>query len=131
MTNTNRLAIVVTIVNLVLLVVLLSQARPAVAQNDDAVLRGRSLELVDAKGQVRAEFKVEADGEALFRMRDSRGTIRVKLGAGDDGSGLLLLDGATEPGVQIIARRSATADRPATTRINLTGANGQQRTITP
>jgi len=35
------------------------------------------------------------------------------------------------PGVQIIARRAATADRPATTRINLTGADGQQRTITP
>lgn len=131
MTKTNRLAIVVTAVNLVLLVVLLSQARPAVAQDDDSVLRGRSLELVDAKGQIRAEFKVEADGEALFRMRDSRGTIRVKLGAGDDGSGLLLLDGATEPGVQITARRSATADRPATTRISLTGANGQRRTITP
>lgn len=131
MTNTNRLAIVVTVVNLALLVVLLSQDRAAVAQADDSVLRGRSLELVDAKGQVRAEFKVEADGEALFRMRDSTGAIRVKLGAGDNGSGLLLIDETTEPGVQIIARRAPTADRPATTRINLTGADGQRRTITP
>ena len=131
MTNTNRLAIVVTAINLVLLVVVLSQARPAVAQSDDSVLRGRSLELVDAKGQVRAEFKVEPDGEALLRMRDSTGSIRVKLGAGDNGSGLLLIDETTEPGVQIIARRAATADRPATTRINLTGADGQRRTITP
>lgn len=131
MTNTNRFAILVTTVNLVLLVVLLNQDRPAVAQGDDSVLRGRSLELVDTTGQIRAEFKVEPNGEALFRMRDSKGTIRVKLGAGDDGSGLLLIDETTEPGVQIIARRSATADRPATTRIDLTGASGQRRTITP
>lgn len=131
MTRTNRLTVVVTVVNLALLVVLLSHGRPAGAQGDDSVLRGRSLELVDAKGQVRAEFKVVSDGEALFRMRDSTGSIRVKLGAGDNGSGLLLIDETTEPGVQIIARRSATADRPATTRISLTGADGQQRTITP
>jgi hypothetical protein len=131
MTSTNRLASVVTIVNLVLLVVLLSHNRAAVAQDDPSVLRGRSLELVDAKGQVRAEFNVEPDGEALFRMRDSGGAIRVKLGAGDNGSGLLLIDETTEPGVQIIARRAATAERPATTRINLTGADGHQRTITP
>jgi hypothetical protein len=131
MTKTNRLAIVVTVVNFALLVVLLSHDRAAVAQDDDSVLRGRSLELVDAKGQIRAEFKVEPDGEALFRMRDSTGSIRVKLGAGDNGSGLLLIDETTGPGVQIIARRAATADRPTTTRINLTGADGQQRTITP
>jgi hypothetical protein len=131
MIGTSRLAIVVTVVNLVLLAVLLSHDRAAVAQDDPSVLRGRSLELVDAKGQVRAEFKVEPDGEALFRMRDSAGAIRVKLGAGDDGSGLLLIDETTEPGVQIIARRAATPDRPATTRINLTGADGQRRTITP
>lgn len=130
MTNTQRLATVVTIVNLLLLVILLSHDRAAVAQGD-SVLRGRSLELVDAAGQVRAEFIVEPDGEALFRMRDSAGTIRVKLGAGDSGSGLLLIDETTEPGVQIIARRSATATRPTTTSINLAGAGGQRRTITP
>ena len=130
MTNTQRFTIVVTLVNLVLLVILLGHDRAAVAQSD-SVLRGRSLELVDAAGQVRAEFIIEPDGEALFRMRDSAGTIRVKLGAGDSGSGLLLIDETTEPGVQIIARRSATATRPTTTSINLTGAAGQRRTITP
>jgi hypothetical protein len=62
---------------------------------------------------------------------DSAGTIRVKLGGGTTGSGLLLLDETAEPGVQIIARRSATADRQATTSINLIGPGGQRRTITP
>lgn len=131
MLNTHRLAILVTLVNLVLLVVLLSHDRAAVAQGDGSVLRRRGLALVDDAGQVRAELTVEADGEALFRMRDSAGIIRVKVGAGDNGSGLLLLDETTEPGVQIIARRSATATRPTTTSINLTGVGGQRRTITP
>lgn len=130
MTNTQRIAVVLTVVNLVLLVILLGNNRAAVAQSD-SVLRGRSLELVDGAGQVRAEITVEPDGEALLRMRDAAGTIRVKLGAGDSGSGLLLLDETTEPGVQIIARRSATATRPTTTSINLAGPAGQRRTITP
>jgi len=131
MTNTQRLAIVVTIVNLVLLLVVLSHDRAVVAQGNAPVLRGQGLELVDAAGQVRAQFSIESDGEVLFRMRDAAGTIRVKLGAGDSGSGLLLIDETTEPGVQIIARRSATPTRPTTTSINLAGAAGQRRTITP
>jgi hypothetical protein len=131
MTNIHRLVIVIGVINLVVLVTLLSQNRAVWAQGDAPMLRGRGLELVDATGQVRAQFTVEPDGEAVFRMRDQAGTIRVKLGAGDAGSGLLLIDETTEPGVQIIARRSATAGRPVTTSINLTGAGGQRRTIVP
>jgi hypothetical protein len=131
MTNTHRLSIVVTALNLVLLLALLSRTGAADSQSAATVLRGRGLELIDAEGRVRAQFNVEPDGEAVFRIRDAGGTIRVKLGAGDAGSGLLLLDETTEPGVQIIARRSPTSARPATTSINLTGADGQRRTITP
>jgi hypothetical protein len=131
MTRAQRFAVIVTVINLVLMVVVLTHERVAVAQSDASVLRGRSLELVDATGQIRAEFTVEPDNEAVFRLRDSAGIIRVKLGAGDNGSGLLFLDETTEPGVQIVARRSATSTRPTTTSINLTGADGQRRTITP
>ena len=99
MTNIPRLAVVVTVINLVLLVFLLTQHPSAIAQGDASVLRGRGLELVDATGQVRAQFNVEPGGEAVFRMRDESGTIRVKLGAGAEGSALLLLDETTEPGV--------------------------------
>ena len=129
MTNIPRFAVVVTVINLVLLVFVLTQHRSAVAQA--SVLRGRGLELVDATGQVRAQFNVEPDGEAVFRMRDASGTIRVKLGAGAEGSALLLLDETTELGVQILARRTPTARHPATTSINLTGADGRRRAITP
>ncbi len=131
MSNTPRLAVILTVVNLVLLVVVLTHDNSALAQDDTRILRGRGLELVDSTGQVRAQFNVEPDGEAVFRMRDAKGTIRVKLGAGDDGSGLLLIDETTEPGVQIIARRTATPTRPTTTSINLFGSDGRRRVITP
>ena len=131
MTNAHRLTIVLAALNLVLLLGLLSRTGAAGSQSEAPVLRGQGLELVDAQGRVRGQFAVEPDGEAVFRIRDAAGTIRVKLGAGDGGSGLLLLDETTEPGIQIIARRSPTSGRPATTSINLTGADGQRRTITP
>ena len=130
MTKNHPLAVVLTVVNLVLLIVVLTQGS-ALTQGDASILRGRGLELVDAAGQVRAQFNVERDGEAVFRLRDANGTIRVKLGAGNDGSGLLLIDETTEPGVHIIARRAATPTRPITTSINLTGSDGQRRVIQP
>jgi hypothetical protein len=129
-TNLNRVAVLVTAANFVLLLVLVTE-RPASAQRDSTILRGSGLELIDASGRVRAQFNVEASGEAVFRLRDSSGTIRVKLSAGDGGSGLLLIDETTEPAVQMIARRSASSTQPTTTRINLTGASGQRRTIAP
>jgi hypothetical protein len=127
------LVICLAIVNLVLLGVLLALAlgRSKLATGDVPVLRARALELVDVSGQVRAQLRVEPDGEAVFRLRDENGTIRVKLSASRNGSGLLLLDETTEPGVQIIARRAAAADRPTTTSINLFGQDGQRRIITP
>jgi hypothetical protein len=52
-----------------------------------------------------ARLSVESNGEAVFRMRDAEGTIRVKLGASKDGSGLVLLDERTEPGLHVLASR--------------------------
>jgi hypothetical protein len=39
----------------------------------------------------------------VFRLLDQGGAIRVKLGAWRGGSGLLLNDDATEPGVHLLA----------------------------
>ena len=41
-------------------------------------------------------------------MMDAKGTIRVKLGASEEGSGLVLLDDNTEPGVHLLASRGGT-----------------------
>jgi hypothetical protein len=92
-----------------LLAVLLRSAPPPALADEPRTVRARAIELVDEGGQVRASLQVEAGGEAVFRMRDATGAIRVKLGASEDGSGLLLLDDRTEPAVHLLAKRAGTS----------------------
>lgn len=125
-----RFAPVLLIMNLVLLALVFTQRQSSAAQAIEPVLRARTLELVDARGRVRSRLNVEPGGEVVFRLFDQTGTIRVKLGAGEDGSGLVLNDETTEPGVHIIARRAPLPERQ-TTSITLTGAGGRQRVVTP
>ncbi len=129
MMKTQRLTIILVILNLGLLSVVLTQGNPVLAQEQAQILRARGLELVDDAGQVRASFILES--EAVLRLFDANGTLRVKLGAGSTGSGLVLLDENTELGVQIIARREATPTSANTTSISLTGSDGKRRMITP
>lgn len=132
--TTQRLSLTLSAINLALLLILGAQAGPTHAQGGQAVtpvLRGHLLELVDHSGQVRSRINIEESGEVAFRLLDEKGTIRVKLGARSDGSGLLLLDEETEIGVHMIARRSPTPDRPATTAITLRGAAGRERVLKP
>lgn len=112
----DRLAVVVTVVNLVFLMFLASQLRPVAAQGTEGVLRGRALELVDDHGRVRAEIKVlpaepnlkMPDGTVGYpetvqlRLIDSNGGPNVKLGATEDGSGLVL--GGEDGYVQVLSR---------------------------
>ncbi len=126
-----RFALVLLVVNLVVLTLFFTRQRASAAQAIEPILRARTLELVDGRGRVRSRLSVESDGEVIFRLFDQTGTIRVKLGAGESGSGLVLNDETTEPGVHIVARRAAIPGRPKTTSITLTGAGGQQRVITP
>lgn len=109
---------------LLLAAALAAQAVRASADPPPGIVRARAIELVDEDGRVRAQLNVEAGGEAVLRLRDSKGEIRVKLGAGGDGSGLLLLDGSTEPGIHMLANTSGTS-------VSLTSRNGQRRVIEP
>jgi hypothetical protein len=111
------------LVNLVRPVVLPSMAR-AEEEQIASVVRARSIELVDARGRTRAQLTVEADGEAVFRMRDDGGAVRVKLGASRDGSGLVLLNDRTEPGVHVLAARAGTS-------LTLAAAGKEPRVLTP
>lgn len=88
--KTNRLAMALTIINFLLLIVLLVQSRAIANQTIPQVLRARAFELVDENGQVRAQLNVESNGEVVFRLRDQNGMIHVKLGASEEGPGLLL-----------------------------------------
>ncbi len=120
----HRLLVVLTGVNALFMAVSLTQANRLSAAGDADTVRARTIELVDQQGRVRAQLKVEPDGEAVFRLRDTRGEVRVKLGAGGDGSGLVLLDGATEPGIHMLAKDSGTS-------LTLTSRGGQRRVIVP
>jgi hypothetical protein len=117
MTNWQRPAVILTVLNFVLLIFVVFQVRPVSAAPDVApVLRGRALELVDDHGRVRAEIKVfpaqpnlkMPDGtvgypEAVqLRLIDSGGGPNVKLVAAEDGSGLVL--GGEAGYVQILSR---------------------------
>jgi hypothetical protein len=127
-----RLALALTVINLVLLFLLLTQERSTAAQDISPMLRVRTLALVDDRGQVRARLHVKPLGEVVeLDLFDKNGIIRVKLGAGEDGSGLVLSDGTSEAGVHLLARRVGTAALPNTTSITLKGADGQQSVIRP
>ena len=123
--RTTRVAALVTGLNLFLVVALLVRARASAQTAAPAsVLRGQALELVDERGQLRARFNVEADGQVVLRLLDERGTIRVKLGADEEGSGLLLANDATEPGVHLLAKASGSSMR-------VVNKDGRERLITP
>src|SRR5687768_9044799 len=102
--NTLPIAVSLGILNLAVLVGAGGHASAARGQTGKDVLRGSALELVDEGGTPRARIDVEPGGEVVFRLLDQQGTIRVKLGAGKEGSGLLLANDATEPGVHILAK---------------------------
>jgi hypothetical protein len=127
---TGRLVMVLTAANLVLLSLTLTQALASPQRSIDPVLRGSALELVDDAGRIRSRLSVERDGEVVLRLLDQNGTIRVKLGAGKHGSGLVLLDETTEPGVHLLARRNSSGERPGTTGLTLR-AGDQTRIIKP
>jgi hypothetical protein len=130
MTRGERLCVLLSVLNVILLGAVLAERTVVDASQDAPILRGRGLELVDGAGRTRAQFTIEPDGEGVFRIRDAAGTIRVKLGAGPNGSGLLLLDETTEPGVHLIARRASTSGG-TTTSISLSGGDGKRRLIMP
>jgi hypothetical protein len=119
-----RVAVALTAVNLAILLAGLTQARPSSAQAGVEVLRGRALELVDGRGQMRARLNVESNGEVVLRLLDQEGTIRVKLGAAKDGSGLLLANDATEPGIHLLAGAAGS-------RIRVANKDGRERVIAP
>jgi hypothetical protein len=74
------------------------QLRPAFAQGDLQVLRGRGLEIVDAQGRVRASISVlppskatageEQSETVLLRLITERGRPTVKIGSSEPTSGL-------------------------------------------
>jgi hypothetical protein len=115
--KTHRAVIALVVLNLVLLTVQLAHSRPVARNAIAPVLRGSALELVDEHGRVRAEIKVlpalpdvkMPDGTTGYpesvqlRLISSTGSPHVKLGASEDGAGLVL-GGEKNAYVQILSR---------------------------
>ena len=134
----NRLAIAVTVINLVILIFNLTHTSPATADGVVPVLRGRSLEIVDDQGKVRASIKIHPadktfkmpDGKigypetVMFRLIDAKGRPEVKLGASEQGGGLGIV-GATDSTHLILQAEGAD------TSLKLTNKDGRQQLIKP
>lgn len=91
--KTQRLLIAALCANLILMTFI--AARPSAESFDKISVQ--EFQLVDSKNKERVSIKIEDTGEVVFRMRDGGGTIRVKVGAGDNGSGFVFLDDQTNP----------------------------------
>jgi hypothetical protein len=100
------LLIALLIVNLILLALVLSPLRvlhaQPVSERIPAVLRARSLEIVDAGGRTRAQIVVAPAAPrngvkypetVLFRLIDSEGQPTIKMAASVEGSGMDMLGG--------------------------------------
>jgi hypothetical protein len=113
-----RLLIALTVINFGLLALLLTQARISVGPGgtrvwtnvQGSVLRGRSLEIIDDEGRVRAGIMVHpadpaaaalSGGTAILRLVDENGRPSVKLATTRQGGGLALVVSLRAPYVQL------------------------------
>ena len=136
--KTQRLGIALTVINLVILMTTLAQTRPTTADGVVPVLKGRSLEIVDDQGRVRASIKLHPadqtfkmpDGKigypetVMFRLIDAKGRPEVKLGASEQGGGLGIV-GATDS-THLILQAEGTD-----TSLKLKNDDGRQQLIKP
>ena len=124
----NRFALALTVLNALAMLAFWSQQQVARAQAVPDILRAKGLEIVDDRGIVRAQIVVQPnDGGVLFRLIDQQRKPLVKLGAGADGSGLMLTgDPARQDwsGIQVLAR-------PAGNTLRLLNLDGRERVIKP
>jgi hypothetical protein len=136
--KTQRLAIFLTVINLGIMIVTLAHSRQATADNVAPVLRGRSLEILDDQGRVRASIKLHPadpsvkmpDGKTgypdtvMFRLIDPKGRPEVKIGASEQGGGIGLIGDSDS--TQILLQAEG-----ADASLKLTNKDGRQQIIKP
>src|SRR5262245_294438 len=124
----NRFVLAMTFLNVLAMIVFWSQQQAARAQAVPDILRARGLEIVDDRGIVRAQIIVQPnDGDVLFRLIDQKQKPLVKLGAGANGSGLMLTGDPVRQdwsGIQVLAK-------PAGSTLRLLNLDGKERVIKP
>ena len=133
---TQRVSLVLALVNLALLITLLAQIRPAGAEAVPPVLRGRALQIVDDQGRVRASLAVlpatkQANGETsaetvLLRLITERGRPSVKIGASEQAAGVSLAGPSGTTDTYVILEAKGTASS-----LRLRNEDGREQRIAP
>jgi hypothetical protein len=110
-----RIAIGVTVINLILLVFLVAQTYRTQAGETPAILRGRGLQIVDDQDRIRAEILVHGPEQVngrtypetvLFRMATAQRAPLMKLTVSEEGSAMGLSDDSQPGGVELHANRN-------------------------
>jgi hypothetical protein len=127
----------VMVLNLALLALALAQQfRPALAQQELPVLRGRALEIVDPQGRIRASITVlpaskSSSGEeqpetVLLRLITERGRPSVKIGASEPTSGLSFAGPTGTKDTYVVLQSKGT-----TSSLQLRSEDGRQQVLEP
>ncbi len=135
--KTSRTLMALTLVNLALLLVTLTQQlRPLLAQGHVSVLRGRALEILDAQGRVRASINVlpssrSPNGEdqaetVLLRLITERGRPSVKIGSSEPTSGLSFAGPTGTKDTYVILQSTATISS-----LKLRNEDGREQVLSP
>jgi len=126
-----------TALNLAVLTVSLAQqVRPAVAQGELPVLRGRALEIVDGQGRIRASISVlppsrstsgnEEAETVLLRLITERGRPTVKIGSSEPTSGLSFTGPTGTKDSYLILQTKGT-----TSSLKLRNEDGREQLLSP
>jgi hypothetical protein len=126
-----------TALNLALLLLTVGQQlRPAFAQGEPGVLRGRALEIVDGQGRVRASINVlppskSPNGEdqaetVLLRLITERGRPSVKIGSSEPTSGLSFAGPTGTKDTYLILQSKGTISS-----LKLRNEDGREQVVTP
>lgn len=135
--KTPRGLVLLTLVNLAIPLVSLGlNLGPAFAQGEPGVLRGRGLEIVDARGRVRASIEVmpsrkSSTGEdqaetVLLRLITERGRPSVKIGSSEPTSGLSFAGPTGTKDTYLILQSAGT-----TSSLKLRNEDGREQVISP
>jgi hypothetical protein len=133
----SRSVVALTAINVaVLLITTAQQLRPAFADAQPPVLRGRALEIVDVRGRVRASIDVVPAGASpngdqraetvLLRLNTERGRPSIKIGSSEPASGMSITGPTGTSDTYLILQASGTVSS-----LKLKNEDGRQRVVEP
>ena len=126
----------ITAVNLAAMLLTMLHLRSVVSEDVAPVLRGRGLQIVDERGQVRASISVlpaqaQANGETspemvLLRLITEQGRPSVKISAAEEAAGVMVAGPSNTRNTYAVLQAKRTASS-----LTLKGEDGGQRLIEP